>query len=512
MRFIYDERRKLYLYETAAPILNIPEESIVGPFRVIPATLANTVALAKLGYPIRDPLLDYDFPGNYRSITPQQNTTRFMVLNPRCFVLNDMRTGKTVSTMHATDFIMRDYAARGIDARTLILSTKSTLYDPWLKHVNRTFNGAGASRPRTARMLTGPGNRRFTEFRKPADYYIGNYDALRLIASNELPPYIKIVVIDEFTAYKHATTRRFKQAENCFRGVEHLIILSGTPVPERSVDAYGPAKLVHGLSGESFDSFRNRCMYRQGSFRWIERANAKDIAAAALQPSIRYSREEVIGLPDKLPLREIKVHLSTEQNTVVEALKNKALHELEGKVITAINAAAYRSKFLQAYQGAIYDDNKRAYNLNPTERIKALKELLDECNGRAIVFSGFTCVVSLLRAALADYNPRYITGAVSAKQRLHIMDDFNSGRCGPIIGDPGTMGHGLDLTGGNTIIWYGPVDRNEHYQQANERIEGLNQKLPTQIIHLYTSKLEKSLYHRLREKQDMQMSILELVT
>jgi SNF2 family DNA or RNA helicase len=206
------------------------------------------------------------------------------------------------------------------------------------------------------------------------------------------------------------------------------------------------------------------------------------------------------------------VALSPRQNEVVNALKTKTLNELQDKTITAVNAAAYRSKFLQAYQGVIYDDNKDAHNLQPVERVKALKELLDECSGRAIVFSGFTGVIEMLRDALAEYNPRFINGAVSAKQRLHIMDEFNGAKCGPIIGDPGTMGHGLDLTGGNVIIWYGPIDRNEHYQQANERIEGLKQKLPTQVIHLHSSKLEKSIYSRLQEKQDMQMDILELIS
>jgi hypothetical protein len=511
MRFIYDEKRKLFLYETTQA-LNIPGEGAIGGFKVVKATLQNTQALAARGFPIRDPLLDYDFPGDYRLIEPQRATTRFMVLNPRCFVLNDMRTGKTVSAMHATDFIMRDYEARGIDARTLILSTKSTLYDPWLKHVNRTFNGTNPSKPRTARVLTGPGARRYTEFRKPADYYIGNYDALRLVATNMLPSYIKIVVIDEFTAYKHATTRRYLQALACFSGVDYLIILSGTPTPERSVDAYGPAKLVHGLGGESFESFKHRCMYKAGPFRWVEREDAHLTAAAALQPSIRFTREQVIGLPNKLPIRNITVGLSDRQSEVVDALKTKTLEDLQGKTITAVNAAAYRSKFLQAYQGVIYDDDKHAHNLQPLKRLQALKEILDECRGRAIVFSGFTGVISMLRDALDEYNPRFINGAVSAKQRLHIMDEFNSAKCGPIIGDPGTMGHGLDLTGGSTVIWYGPVDRNEHYQQANERIEGINQKLPTQVVHMHSSKLEKSVYARLREKQDMQMDVLELIS
>lgn len=220
MRFIYDEKRKLYLYETPTPILGTSDEGRVGTFQVIRATLKNTQKLAALGLPVRDPLLDYDFPGPYRVIAPQRVTTTFMVMNPRCFVLNDMRTGKTVSTMHATDFIMRDYESRGIEASTLILSTKSTLYDPWLKHVTQTFSGK-----RMARVLVGPAQQRYNEFRKPAHYYIGNYDALRLIAGSELPERIKLVVIDEFTAYKHASTKRFKQAYLCFLGVEHLIIL-----------------------------------------------------------------------------------------------------------------------------------------------------------------------------------------------------------------------------------------------------------------------------------------------
>jgi hypothetical protein len=63
----------------------------------------------------------------------------------------------------------------------------------------------------------------------------------------------------------------------------------------------------------------------------------------------------------------------------------------------------------------------------------------------------------------------------------------------------------------DTIAWYAPVDSAEQYTQANERIEGLNQHNPTQVIHIWGGRFERAIYDRLHEKKQMQDDILELI-
>ncbi len=504
MRFFHDARRGLYIYEG-----DVPGAQKVGDYSVVPATLNNAQQLVQLGYPVGNPLEGYDFPGPYKILAPQVETSAFMLLRPRCFVLSDPRTGKTISTLRATDIAMRDARARDEPFSALILAPKSALYDPWQKHIRTMFDGR-----RTCRVLVGAADKRRGAFLSspPADYYVCNFDGLQIVAPDGLPDFVKWVVVDEFTAYKHHTSKRFEHAERCFKGLKYLTLLSGTPTPEHATEAYAPARLIHGLRGESFTSFKSRCMVQVSQFTWLERTEAKDVVVKALQPAIRFSREQVIGLPNKLPVREIAVELSPEQKKLEHALKTQVLELYDKAVITAVHAADLRNKFLQVYAGVVYDADKNAHELNPAPRLAMLRELLDEVDGRAIIFARYTHLITMLQRELHGYHPRVINGAVSAKRRLHVQDEFNARKCGLLICDPQAASHALDLAkGATTAIWYLPVDRNEFYVQGNERIEGVNQAYPTQVVHLHASTLERTLYKRLADKQSAQLGILELL-
>jgi len=72
------------------------------------------------------------------------------------------------------------------------------------------------------------------------------------------------------------------------------------------------------------------------------------------------------------------------------------------------------------------------------------------------------------------------------------------------------VARGIDLSMANTIIWYAPIDRTEYFIQANERINGINQKLPRYIIRMYGCEIERKIYERLESNQSLQGLILQL--
>jgi SNF2 family DNA or RNA helicase len=80
-----------------------------------------------------------------------------------------------------------------------------------------------------------------------------------------------------------------------------------------------------------------------------------------------------------------------------------------------------------------------------------------------------------------------------------------------LIAHPGTMAHGLTLTSASTIIWYGPINQNEQYVQANGRIERIGKRHVSNVIHIEATELEHKMYERLKNKQKLQGLLLDMI-
>ena len=73
------------------------------------------------------------------------------------------------------------------------------------------------------------------------------------------------------------------------------------------------------------------------------------------------------------------------------------------------------------------------------------------------------------------------------------------------------MAHGLTLTSASTVVWYGPVTSNEHYVQANGRIERIGKKHTSNVVHIEATQIEHIMYERLANKQKLQGLLLDLI-
>jgi len=146
-------------------------------------------------------------------------------------------------------------------------------------------------------------------------------------------------------------------------------------------------------------------------------------------------------------------------------------------------------------------------------RLSVLKEIIDEAQGKIIVFVPFVSSVRMVAAELAKhYSVEFIYGAVSKTDRDRILGDFQK-RDDPrvLVAQPGTLSHGLTLTAANTIVWYAPVTSNDIFQQANGRITRPGQKNSQFIITLEGTAVERRIYERLKNKQQMQGLLLDMV-
>jgi len=105
-----------------------------------------------------------------------------------------------------------------------------------------------------------------------------------------------------------------------------------------------------------------------------------------------------------------------------------------------------------------------------------------------------------------------INGEVPPKARDEIFRRFQS-KEDPrlLIADPATMSHGLDLFAASVVVWYGATDRTELYLQANRRIDRPGQTVPTTIVQLAATPVEREIFRRAASNTAMQDVILGLV-
>jgi len=488
--------------------------SLHNGYVAVPASLYNLQLLRWIGLPVPPPMeKDYDWPGKYKPFEAQSVTANFLAVHPRAFVLSDMGTGKTLAALWAADYIMRQSLPHV--CRALVVAPLSTLERVWADAVFQTFMGS-----RKGVVLHGSAEKRKRLLAQEADFYIVNYDGLRVIAK-ELAARtdIPMAIVDEASAYKDRTTHRHKLARQLLGPKNYLWLMTGTPTANGPLDAYGLAKLVNNCNGESYMSYRDRTMTRLSMFKWVPKQGAHVEAYKLMQPAVRFAIEDCVDLPE-MSVQKRDVELSAEQAKAFKEMKRDLQLMIKEKQINAANEAVLRMKLIQISCGAVYghsdsggDVHRVVHHLDCSPRVSVLHEVIEQAREKIIVFAPLTSVLHMLHSELSkDYSCRIINGEVSQKERSEIFSAFQQEENPRIlIADPGTMAHGLTLVAATTIIWYAPIDRTELYLQANKRIHRPGQTRACIVVQLSATAIEREIYRRLEANETMQGLILQMV-
>jgi SNF2 family DNA or RNA helicase len=181
--------------------------------------------------------------------------------------------------------------------------------------------------------------------------------------------------------------------------------------------------------------------------------------------------------------------------------------------ITATNEAVKIQKLVQIAGGVAYGEDGRHIELDCRPRIDAVREVIEEVGGKVIVFVPLTGILHMLERELSkEWTVGVVNGEVPAHKRNQIFQDFqNSADPKVLIAHPATMAHGLTLTAASTVIWYGPINSNETYTQANGRIERIGKTHTSLVVHIEATPLEARAYKRLEQKQSLQGLLLDLI-
>lgn len=464
------------------------------------ARVLNNLQIKNIPSPIMG---QYTWPGLHKPFDHQKTTSSFLTLNPRAFCLNEQGTGKTGSVIWAADYLMKIKRIK----RVLVICPLSIMDSAWRADLfkfamHRHVDIAYGSREKRVRIIN-----------SDAEFVIINYDGVEIVQEDIANGGFDLIVIDEANAYKNAQTTRWKTLNRTLKPDTWLWMLTGTPAAQSPVDAYGLAKLVSPKNVPKFHSaFKDMVMYKVSQFRWVNRPNAEKIVHEALQPAIRFTKEECLDLPELIYVTR-EVELTPQQKKYYELLRKQLVVSAVGEQITAVNAAVGMSKLLQISCGAVYSDSGETLEFDIKNRYKVLREVLDETKQKALIFVPFKNTIEILSKKLQDdgFTVAIINGDVPAHKRAEIFKNFQETPNPRIlIIQPQAAAHGVTLTAADTVIWWGPTPSLEIYAQANARAHRAGQRHPVTVVRLQGSNAEKHLYKMLDNRIQDHVKLVEL--
>lgn len=471
----------------------------------------ETAQIARnLGYDVPSPaLMYYDWP-KYQGIHPpmahQREMAEFTIKHKRCFNLSEMGTGKTAGTLWAVDAMMK----AGIVNKCAILSPLSTLSRVWQQDIFDVLMH------RVSVVVHGGRDARAKAFAANVDFYVINHDGIaieQVIKELRKRTDINCVVVDEGSIFRNAQTQKWKGLKAALRPDTRVIWLTGTPCPNAPTDAWAQAQIIcPERVPQFFGSFKRQTMTQVSPFKWTPKTGSHEMAFNAMQPAIRFKKEDCIDLPPVVKL-DRQAELTPEQKREFHSMKEDMIAEAKQQQITAVNAADKIGKLRQILCGCVKHPESGNYLVLPhAPRLKVLKECIEQASAKVIVIVPFKGIIETLAKELReDYTVGVLNGDVSIRTRNEIIEDFKyTAEPHVLLCHPKVMSHGLNLTEADTLVFYAPIYSNDEYQQVTERFNRKGQTRKMTIVRIAAHPIEWQIYRVIDDRKLSQDTILDL--
>jgi len=446
----------------------------------------------------------YNWPGLLTPFQHQRDTAAFLTLNRRAFCFNEQGTGKTASAIWAADYLM----TQGRIRRVLVLCPLSIMQSAWENDLFRF-----ATHRSCAIAHSYSKEKRIKAVQSAAEFVICNFDGLDIVKDAVAKGGFDLVIIDECNAYKNVGTKRWKVLNHILNPATWVWMMTGTPAAQSPTDAYGIAKVINpnGVP-KFFGSFRDQVLTKVSRFRWVPRPQAQRIVHNALQPAIRFTKDECLDLPEMTYVMR-DVPLTSQQERYYADLRKEMMTIAAGEEITAVNAAATLNKLLQLSCGAVYSDSGEIIAFDAKNRMSVLLEVVEEASQKVIIFAPYRHAIEIIAEELKaqGISAEVINGEVPAAKRAAIFKKFQESATPTVLViQPQAAAHGVTLHAANVVVWWGPITSIETYLQANARVHRAGQHHPCTVVHLQGSPVEKHIYKMLSEKLDIHTKLIDL--
>lgn len=447
-------------------------------------------------------------PIHYSPYPYQQKAIEFIETHPKCLLSLGMGLGKTSITLYAIRNLLNDFAIN----RVLIIAPLYVAKDTWPREVKKW----DFSKDLSISVAVGtPAQRRKAIESDSVIVVINKENVLWLLQNygKHFSSLFDMIVIDESSAFKSFSSKRFKALRKKTAEVSRVVELTGTPRPRSIEDLYPQLFLLDSGErlGKSMTAFRTRYEKpgRRGPnnvvFNWIPLDGAEDSIYNAISDiSMSMSAEDYLSVPEE-QIIDHRFDLPKDAEKEYRKLEKESILSVKPSDIVGGNAGVLAGKLLQFANGAVYDEEGGVHVFHD-EKLKILEEIMESTEDPVMVFFWYKHDYERLKNYFASYHP------VRLKTTTDI-ERWNAGKIRMALVHPASMGHGLNLQdGGHIIVWFGLTWSLEITQQANARLHRQGQKQKVQIHRIIANDtVDEDVIKSLDRKDSGQNNMLEAI-
>ena len=244
--------------------------------------------------------------------------------------------------------------------------------------------------------------------------------------------------------------------------------------------------------------------------------NEEELRDKIAPHSYRVRLEDCYDLPPKM-YSSREVELTTQQKRIYKELKERSTAELvvmEQTVghVTALSVVSRMIRLHQVLCGHTKDEEENKLHSIPENRTKVLIDLLEEEEGKAIIWCSY------------DYNVRQVSDALEKEFGAGSVARFWGGNantreaeeelfqtdpaCRFMVGTPSAGGRGRLWVMADLVVYYSNTNNLEHRSQSEERAQGIDKINSVAYVDLIApGTVDERIIQALREKIDMATTI-----
>ena len=329
------------------------------------------------------------------------------------------------------------------------------------------------------------------------------------------------MVVDESTTIKNPEAKRTKNIINLATHAKYRRILTGSPVTKSPLDLYKQCEFLdpYLLHHSSYYTFRSRyATLRTAHFNGrsvqlvVGYKNLAELSEKLKPFSYRVLKDECLDLPPKTYMKRI-ITLTPEQQKVYRQMKQMALAEMNGKVITTMNALTQLMRLHQITCGHFKADDDSIQPIK-NNRLSQLLEVLEELEGKAVIWAHYQFdVKTIVKAIQEKYGEKSVVtyyGLTPNEIRQTNLERFQTkDETRFLVGTPQTGGYGITLTAASTMIYCSNGYDLEKRTQSEARIDRIGQKFPmTYIDILAEDTVDERIVKALRKKINIATQVM----
>jgi SNF2 family DNA or RNA helicase len=430
----------------------------------------------------------------------QRKAIEFVLRERRCMLALDMGLGKTASTLTVISDMLDGFTAN----KVLVVAPLRVANSVWrqegrlwehLKHLRIS-------------VCTGSDKARRGALALDADVYVINRENVPWLVENYGAKWsFDMVVIDESSSFKNASSKRFKALRKMLPHIDAMVLLTGTPSPNGLLDLWSQMYLIdYGERlGRTLTGYKQRFFEADyfGRKFDLRPGSADKIHGLLSDKIVHMNADDYLDMPARIDLT-IGVDLPPEVMSNFLDFERTMLAEIDGEEVEATTAAVLANKLLQYANGALYTNAAGSWAEAHAVKLDALADIVEDNPGETML------VAYNYKSDLERLIKRFPQARVLDKKQ-ETIDAWNRGEIPMLLAHPASAGHGLNLqNGGALCVWFGLNWSLEYYQQFNARLHRQGQTRPVRIAHIVSNNtIDQRVLGVLQNKNATQKSLLD---